>query len=370
MATTNIMKEPLHRKIHASQYLSTLLDNIDEPVIATDENYIIRYWNRGAENLFGKKASDVEGKEITSAIQFIYPETSHERIRNNMLYKGLWKGELQYHNGQGLLTLDTSITAIKDEKDNIRGYVGVHRNITELKQSEGKLLAALVKEHQLSDMKSRFVALASHEFRTPFSTILSSSNIIEKYKNAEEQSNRVKHTNKIREAIHHMNAILEDFLSLSRLEEGKITVSLYPCNINSLILETIKDLEYIRRPGQVINYSYEGEEEISTDKKLLKSVLVNVISNAIKYSSEHKTINIHSSIINNKLLITVEDEGIGIPEDDQENLFKSFHRGKNAHCIQGTGLGLHISGRYIHLLKGEIKLISEVNKGTVVTITL
>ena len=117
MATTNIMKEPLHRKIHASQYLSTLLNNIDEPVIATDENYIIRYWNRGAENLFGKKASDVEGKEITSAIQFIYPETSHERIRNNMLYKGLWKGELQYHNGQGLLTLDTSITAIKDEKD-------------------------------------------------------------------------------------------------------------------------------------------------------------------------------------------------------------------------------------------------------------
>ena len=236
-------------------------------------------------------------------------------------------------------------------------------------KSENKLGSA-AKEHSLNDMKSRFVTMASHEFRTPLSTILSSTFLLEKYTTTDQQANRQKHIMRIRESISHINALIEDFLSLGRLEEGKTVIYESSLNLKELITETVKELEPIKRPGQVVNIEHFGATEIVTDKKLLKNIISNLLNNAFKFSAENKTILIKSVVEKGEIIISITDEGIGISREDQKHLFESFYRGKNAVNIQGTGLGLHIVKRYTQLLNGDIKIESSLDKGTSVTVTL
>ena len=219
-------------------------------------------------------------------------------------------------------------------------------------------------------MKSRFVSMASHEFRTPLSTILSSAFLLEKYTTTEQQINRQRHIMRIRESISHLNALLEDFLSLGRLEEGKTVIQESAFNLDELITGIIEELEPFKKSGQVVKFKHAGNTVITTDKKLLKNIIINLLNNAFKFSDENKIISIKSVVEKNKIIISIKDEGIGISSEDQKHLFESFYRGKNAQNIQGTGLGLHIVKRYIRLLNGDIKLESQLNKGTTVTVTI
>jgi signal transduction histidine kinase len=246
----------------------------------------------------------------------------------------------------------------------------LNKSLTRLEQSEKELKTALEKEHQLNDLKSRFVSMASHEFRTPLSTMLSSAYLLEKYTTTEQQANRDKHIHKIRESIHHMNSLLDDFLSLGKLEEGKTTVNLVEFDAHELMQEIVEELEPLRKNGQTIHYLNGESKRMVTDKKLLKNILVNVLSNAYKFSEENKNIWISCTTKNNLFQIIVKDEGIGISTQDQKHLFETFFRARNAQNIQGTGLGLHIIRRYAELLRGTIELESELNKGTTVSISL
>ena len=344
-------------------YLNWLLNHLGEPVIATDENLLINYWNDEATKVFQKEFAEVAGRDVLDELQLIYCDTSEESVRNNILYKGAWKGELLYKPEQeNLQAFELNVHGYKDE---FEGYLFVLRNVTAQMHAEKELIGALHKTHQLHDMKNRFVCMASHEFRTPFSTILSSSNLIEKYQGEDEQQKRVKHTSRIKEAIHHMNAILEDFLSLTKLEEGKIAVHPYPLNLENLVTEIVGELEMIRKPGQQVLHRHDGPAEITADKKLLKMVIYNIVGNAIKFSGENKTIEIKSAVNDGEISVTVKDQGIGISPEDQEHVFKSFYRGKNALSVEGTGLGLHISKRYMEFMNGRLDLESELGKGTV-----
>ena len=246
----------------------------------------------------------------------------------------------------------------------------LNASLKRLKQSEKDLKEALSKEHQLNDMKSRFVSMASHEFRTPLSTMLSSTFLLEKYSTAEHQVNLLKHINKIKDAILHMNSLLSDFLSLGKLDEGKTVVSTAICNVPELIYEVIEELEPLRKVNQKLNYQSSGKKEVATDRKLLKNILVNLLSNAYKFSGENKQIWLSAEAKDDILHLIVRDEGIGISKEDQAHLFETFFRGKNVQNIQGTGLGLHIVKRYADLLNGKLTLESELNKGTKITLTL
>jgi signal transduction histidine kinase len=239
-----------------------------------------------------------------------------------------------------------------------------------LEQSQEELSEALDKERQLNEIKSRFVSMASHEFRTPLSTVLSSASLLSKYTTTEEQDKRNRHIEKIKGSVKHLNDLLEDFLSLGKLDEGKIGAIYGELNLKDVVHDTIEELKGLIKQGQNVNYKHKGQEIIESDKKLIKNILINLVSNAIKFSDSNKNVYVSSLVEGNHAIISVKDEGIGISDEDQEHLFSSFFRGKNAINIQGTGLGLHIVKRYLDLLGGDVELQSELGKGTIITFTI
>jgi PAS domain S-box-containing protein len=239
-----------------------------------------------------------------------------------------------------------------------------------LEQSQAELSEALDKERQLNEIKSRFVSMASHEFRTPLSSVLSSASLIAKYTTTEQQANRDKHVNRIKDSVKHLNDLLEDFLSLGKLDEGKVGAQFGLFSLPETIHDTIDEVRGMVKKGQEIKYVHEGEAIVLSDKRLLKNILINLISNALKFSDEEATVEIKSTVNDERAVLSVSDKGIGISEEDQEHLFTSFFRGQNALNIQGTGLGLHIVKRYTDLIGGSLHLQSTLGEGTTITLTI
>ncbi|RZS69325.1 PAS domain-containing sensor histidine kinase [Pseudobacter ginsenosidimutans] len=242
--------------------------------------------------------------------------------------------------------------------------------LQELERSQQNLSEALDKEKELNEIKSRFVSMASHEFRTPLSTVLSSAALIGKYTQSDDQDKRDRHLKRIRDSVKHLNDLLEDFLSLGKLEEGKVLTTTGPVDLKEFLEDIMEEMKTLLKPGQEINISCSGDDLIVTDKKLLRNILINLIGNAAKFSPEGSPIQVSASNENDLLHLSVQDKGIGIAEEDQHHMFTSFFRGRNAVNIQGTGLGLHIVKRYVDLIQGKISLESKLGEGTTVTVEL
>ena len=243
--------------------------------------------------------------------------------------------------------------------------------LQELENSQRSLNEALNKEKELSEIKSRFVSMASHEFRTPLSTVLSSASLIGKYTQAEEQDNRDRHIKRIKDSVKHLNDLLEDFLSLGKLEEGKIQAKTEPFDVKEFLEETAEEIKAIIKPGQQVHLECGGDGIFITDRRLLKNILINLLSNAVKFSPENASIWMKAiRTSENKLILSVTDNGIGISDEDQQHMFTSFYRGKNVVNIQGTGLGLHIVKRYVDLVQGSVMLQSRLGEGTTITVEL
>jgi PAS domain S-box-containing protein len=260
--------------------------------------------------------------------------------------------------------LNTELEKKVDERTHI-----LKEALEKLEQSQTELHEALDKEKQLNEIKSRFVSMASHEFRTPLSAVLSSAALLSKYIKEDDQEKRNKHIDRIKDSVKHLNDILEDFLSLGKLDEGRISTDPSEFNLPEMITETLAEVKVVLKPGQKFNFKYEGEEKINADKKLLRNILTNLISNAAKFSEEDSPITISAKSDSIKNVITVADQGIGISQKDQEHLFTMFYRASNVTNIQGTGLGLHIVKRYLDLINGTVHLQSTLGKGTSITIT-
>lgn len=246
----------------------------------------------------------------------------------------------------------------------------LRETLTALENSKEELSQALENEKELNELKSRFVTTASHEFRTPLSTILSSTFLLEKYNSANEVEKREKHLQYIKDAVADMKSILEDFLSLSKLEEGLLQPKQEIININELVAEVEKiigEMEHHCKSAQQIIFQYENNFPAYIDKQFFRNILLNLLSNAIKFSNEDGIIKINCIASKEQLIVSVEDNGIGISDEDREHLFERFFRAKNAVNIQGTGLGLHIISKYIELMNGYTEIKSQLNKGTVFT---
>jgi len=240
-----------------------------------------------------------------------------------------------------------------------------------LQKSEGELRISLDKEKELNELKSRFVSMASHEFRTPLSTINSSAALIGRYTEAEQQEKREKHINRIKSSVKNLTGILNDFLSLSKLEEGKVNYQPEWFVWEEFYEEIKEELDLLLNEGQeLVCTSQLQQQEFYFDNRLMKNILYNLISNAIKYSPEGKKIFCHSLQKDLHLIITIRDEGIGIPLEEQQHLFSRFFRATNVTNIKGTGLGLTIVKRYLDLMGGEISFSSIPNKETIFTIKI
>lgn len=240
-----------------------------------------------------------------------------------------------------------------------------------LRKNENALRKAYEREKELNHLKSRFVSMASHEFRTPLSTILSSAELIEAYNESGQDKQRGKHIVRIRSAVNNLTSILNDFLSLSKLEEGKVLSQPVEFIFNDFCTDLLEDILPILKPGQkIVSPTDNLQIVLFLDHKLLKNILLNLFSNAIKYSEEDKSIYFEFEVNEKWLYFSIRDEGIGIPSEEQEHLFTRFFRAHNVENIQGTGLGLTIVKRYLELMEGSIHFESQLGVGTIFKISL
>ena len=211
----------------------------------------------------------------------------------------------------------------------------VENRTRDLKEALRQLEKALEKEKELSELKSRFVSMASHEFRTPLSTILSSSYLIEKYTSAEDQPKRDKHLQRIISSVNMLTDILNDFLNVGKIEEGKIQVRPLELNIREVITGIAEEIKNNLKKKQEIRYHHNGNEKVEMDPSLLKHIIMNLVSNASKFSPEMSPIEIKTTGRDHRLTLSVKDRGMGISREDQKHLMERFFRGANASQYTG-----------------------------------
>lgn len=243
--------------------------------------------------------------------------------------------------------------------------------VNERKRAEEEARRSLEKERELNELKTKFVSIASHEFRTPLSTVLSSASLISQYNERGDKEKLDKHVQRIKSSVNHLTGILNDFLSLGKLEEGVVDIHKEVIVLHEFFNSIHEDLAPTLKEGQelVIN-SATHPTELFTDGRILRNILFNLVSNASKYSDPGKKITVTCSSQDSTYTFTVTDQGIGIPEEDQRHLFDRFFRASNAGNVQGTGLGLNIVKRYTELLGGTISFKSEYGTGSSFTVTV
>ncbi|RYG53850.1 MAG: PAS domain S-box protein [Chitinophagaceae bacterium] len=323
-------------------------------------------------DLYGKRKDDSEipvevslsyysREQERFVIAFVVDITQRKKIENNLLIQKKELEQLTFD----MRRLNTQLEAKVEERTLI-----LQEALEKLEESQLELSEALSKEKELNEIKSSFVSMASHEFRTPLTTVLSSAVLIGKYTEATDQPRRDRHIKKIKDSVRHLNELLEDFLSLGKLSEGKISAQSEVVQLNTFLEETAEELKASLKSGQLIKIESADRIIVHSDKKLLKNILINLLSNAVKFSGDGSEIHLKATLDNGRLTISVCDDGIGIPAEDLPNMFTSFYRAKNAINIEGTGLGLHIVKRYADLLNGTVTVESELGKGTTVIISL
>ncbi len=372
-------------------------------VAITDQKGVITYVNDNFCKISKFSREELIGQDHRIIKSGYHPKEFIRNLWVTIANGGIWKGELKNRAKDGTVYwVDTTIVPFLNDKGKPYQYVAIRADITQRKQAEdeirrmneelekkiqdrtlmlretliqleaskNELTEALEKEKELSELKTRFVSTVSHEFRTPLATVLSSASLLAKYTKTEEQDKRDRHVLRIKDAVKHLNTMLEDLLSLNKLEEGLIATRQDTVNCRQFMNDFVADMKELLQPGQHIIYNHAGATEAFTDKNLCKNILLNLVSNAIKFSPEGAAIEINTNNKGNELILAVKDHGIGISHEDQQHLFERFFRARNAQNIQGTGLGLHIVTKYLELLNGKIELQSAENEGTTFTVTI
>ncbi len=241
----------------------------------------------------------------------------------------------------------------------------LQQEVNKRKRAEAEMKNALHKERELGDLKTKFLSLVSHEFKTPLSGILTSATLIGKYEKEEQQHKRDKHIKTIKNKVHYLTNILNDFLSIERLESGKVTYKFEEFSLQNLVNEVIYNANVTLKSGQQIIYPNQIEDCIlKQDKNVMELVLSNLLSNAIKYSPEETQINFEIDQDSERLYFHVKDQGMGIPQKDQKHIFERYFRAENAINNQGTGIGLNIAKVHLENLGGKIYFDSRENEGT------
>ncbi|MBC8083100.1 MAG: PAS domain-containing sensor histidine kinase [Hymenobacter sp.] len=242
--------------------------------------------------------------------------------------------------------------------------------LEQLEKRGRELAQALAAEQALGELKSRFVTMASHEFRTPLAVVLTSADLLSKYPGPDQQPQRLTHLTRIRASVQHLNDILEEFLSVGRIEEGKVEAHPAPFDLHVLLADTVADARGTLKAGQTIVQQVRCPAPFRLDASLLRKILVNLLANALKYSGENSVVTVRADCHENVLTLCVQDQGVGISAEDQAHLFERFFRARTVTNVPGTGLGLYIIARYLELMGGTIALTSELHVGTTVTLTI
>ena len=391
--------------MESAKLLQAIIETAIDGIITIDDRGRIESLNPSALKIFGYKAEELIGKNIS----VLMPEPDRSRHDGYLLnyqntgekkiigkgreVKGLRKdgtqfpfrlavSEVQFQERIIYTGFIHDLSKEKEAEEFLKNYTmeleelvedrtkSLKKMLYELEEAKDEANVSLEKEKELNRMKSRFVSMASHEFRTPLSSMQLSVILIEKYLLVSDSLQIVKHLHKIKTAIGSLNGILNDFLSLEKLEAGIVHPNHCLFDVIKFSEELTEEMQLITKEDQIIIYQHTGSEsEINLDQNLLKNCLMNLISNAIKYSGEHTLIEFSTEIKKNQYVFSVKDNGIGIPEEDHSALFQPFFRAHNTGNIPGTGLGLNIVQRYVSLMDGKIQFESTFGKGTEFTLS-
>jgi PAS domain S-box-containing protein len=380
--------------------LKAIIESAIDGIITIDNRGLIETLNPAALRLFGYQAAEVIGRNISVLMPepdksahdgYLerYDRTGEQRIigkgrevlglrRDGTTFPfRLAVSEVQYEDRKIYTGFIHDLSKEKEAEEQLRQYaanleelVDARTNslkelVTALREAKEEVSVSLEKEKELGQMKSRFVSMASHEFRTPLSSVQLSASLIQKYAEPFDSIPIQKHVNKIKNAVGNLTTILNDFLSLEKLEAGRVEVNLSTFDLVRLSEEVTEEMQMIAKQNQHIIYQHTGARSmVHLDQNLLKNCMINLISNAIKYSGENTFIEFNTEINEEGCKVIVKDNGIGIPEADQVYLFEPFFRAHNTGNIPGTGLGLNIVRRYSSLMKGSLQFKSIINQET------
>ena len=383
--TLQKLEEANHKFEISLAYQKSIIDNADVMLFVTNKKGVVQFFNTEATHITGYSEGEVV-KNFT--LDIFHEKDDLERCKmelfeeynivvntaTDIIIEKATKNKLQgvecyYVKKDGSkIPVSISITSIYDYKNEITGFMGVVIDISERKKAEANLMNSLEKEKRLGELKSRFVSMASHEFRTPLSTILSSTYLVEKYTTIDEQPKRERHLQRIISSVSSLIGILDEFLSVGKIEEGKISAKFSEFNLPKLITVLIDDMSTNLKEGQKFEYAHQGIEKVYLDPALIKYIVLNLLSNAIKFSFEKTVISINTIVNEEVVILSIKDRGIGISTEDKRHLMEQFFRGSNASNIQGTGLGLYIVSKYAEQMNGEVHCDSEIEKGTTFSI--
>ena len=301
-------------------------------------------------------------------------EVMPEEVAQPMLHsigQAIQSGELQVFEYQLPFQGNTTYWEARFAVTEKNEVMAIVRDITKRKQAEAELHGALEKEKQLNELKSRFISMASHEFRTPLTTILGSAELLKHYSHKWTEEKKIVHFERIYSNVQHIAQLLDDILLIGQVEAGKLEFNPEPLDVVQFCSSLVEELQLSASSEHPIVFTcqFSGSEGC-LDEKLLRHILSNLLINAIKYSPTNSTVNFELICQKDWAIFQIQDSGIGIPIEDQERLFESFHRAKNVGNIPGTGLGLAIVKRSVDLHGGKITVKSEVGVGTTFTVTI
>lgn len=366
-----------------SQYLkiSAIFDELSVGMILLDSDKYILAVNESFIAIFHLIQQQIIGQQLETIKGIHFDAENFEEIFDNNSSDRKKIIELKNNKGG---TYKVEFVLLDSTNNKSPYYLGVinkseseyalKKELEKEKALKGSVKDELEQESELSEMKSRFLSIASHEFRTPLAGILSSLNLIDRYIDADQRGwaifknndKVVNHLNKINESVKNLTGILNTFLTLGNIEKGEIPVKYTRFNLQKALKSQGSQFQEMSKPGQKINYQHIGKEKmVLLDKNLLRNIINNLLSNAIKFSPENTKIELLSEIDTNTIKLVVQDQGIGIPSHQQNKIFSRFFRAQNAlNYEEGTGLGLNIVKKYIDLMKGNISFDSKQNMGT------
>lgn len=386
-------------------FLNAIIENVIDGFLIIDQNGLVISVNPAACSLFGYTGKELYGKNVSMLMPSPYRDHHDEFLQRYQLtgqahiigigreIMGLKKdgevfparlavSEVIYNDKKFYAGIVHDLRQEKKTEGQQQQYTSQLEAVVEerttflktvvdtLEKAKEEVNTSLLKEKEVSRLKTSFVSVASHEFRTPLSHIQLSAALIERYYERLDKKLVFKHLNKIQMAVKMLTVLLNDFLSIEKIEAGKVGPISKEFDLKILCEEIIDAMRMQAKKAQVISYTHIGViSKMNLDSDLLQHCLFNLISNAIKYSPEDGAIQLKTEIKDESCQIWVRDNGIGIPEEDQVHLFEAFFRAQNTVGIQGTGLGLNIVKRYVDLMNGHIDFKSSKKTGTVFTLS-
>jgi len=311
-----------------------------------------------------------QSKIYKSTVELIGVKKNGEEIFIELSF-----GKIEYEGAYYYKALISDISKRKQKEEkinhlNIQLEEEVKLRNSELEKLIEQLKISLSKEKELNNLKTKFITLASHEFKTPLSAILSSTELMGKYADLHNIEKRQEHLEKVKIMIHRLNGMIDDFLTLENIEIGVIKPSYAYFKISDLTGAISRNSTPFLKNKQILTFETIIEDTIYHDKKIINIILTNLLQNAIKYSSENSNIKVNISANEANIYFSIKDNGIGIPKNEQNLIFNRFFRAKNALYYPGTGIGLNIVKGYINNLNGNISFKSTENKGTTFNVQL